>query len=108
MELDTLLKQAVEHASSDIFILAGFPVALKTKGAINPLDSEKLLPDGTLAMIGRIYELANRPMDRLVGTGDDDFSFSIPGLSRFRVSTYKQRGSFAASKGSLFAPPSFE
>ena len=28
--------------------------------------------------------------------GDDDFSFSIAGLSRFRVSTYKQRGSYAA------------
>lgn len=28
--------------------------------------------------------------------GDDDFSFSVVGLSRFRVSTYKQRGSLAA------------
>ena len=29
-------------------------------------------------------------------TGDDDFSFSIPGVSRFRVNAYKQRGSLAA------------
>ena len=35
-------------------------------------------------------------MERLLETGDDDFSFSLPGLSRFRVSTYKQRGSLAA------------
>ena len=29
-------------------------------------------------------------------TGDDDFSFAIPGVSRFRVSTFKQRGSYSA------------
>jgi twitching motility protein PilT len=28
--------------------------------------------------------------------GDDDFSFAIPGLSRFRVNAYKQRGSLSA------------
>ena len=34
--------------------------------------------------------------NHLLEHGDDDFSFSLPGLSRFRVSTYKQRGSLAA------------
>ena len=39
---------------------------------------------------------ADRNIDKLLKTGDDDFSFAIPGLSRFRVSAYKQRGSLAA------------
>ena len=38
----------------------------------------------------------NRNFDRFLEIGDDDFSFSIPGLSRFRVNTYRQRGSLAA------------
>ena len=38
----------------------------------------------------------NRDISRLHNTGDDDFSFSIPGLSRFRINAYKQRGSLAA------------
>jgi len=35
-------------------------------------------------------------MDAYTKNGDDDFSFAIPGLARFRVSTYRQRGSLAA------------
>ena len=35
-------------------------------------------------------------MESLLRTGDDDFSFSIPGLSRFRVSAFRQRGSLSA------------
>lgn len=48
-------------------------------------------------MILEIYELASqRDPKRLLEKGDDDFSFSLVGVSRFRVSTYKQRGSLAA------------
>ena len=48
-------------------------------------------------IIREIYEKAlDRDIDQLLKTGDDDFSFAIPGLSRFRVSAYKQRGSLAA------------
>ena len=35
-------------------------------------------------------------MTRIQEQGDDDFSFSIVGLSRFRASVMKQRGSLAA------------
>jgi twitching motility protein PilT len=35
-------------------------------------------------------------MERYIETGDDDFSFAIPGLARFRVNAYKQRSSLAA------------
>ena len=34
----------------------------------------------------------DRDMMNLLVHGDDDFSFAIPGVSRFRVSAYKQRG----------------
>ena len=55
------------------------------------------MPDSTEAFIRQIYELTHtHPIDDFLKNGDDDFSFAIPGLSRFRVSTYKQRGSLAA------------
>jgi len=96
MNLDSIIRDAVERSASDIFILAGFPVAVKQKGSLIPLNDERLLPDGTSAIIEEIYSVSKRPMDRLLNTGDDDFSFAVAGLSRFRVSTYKQRGSLAA------------
>jgi twitching motility protein PilT len=44
-----------------------------------------------------IYALAgDRPMQAFLSTGDDDFSFAIDGVSRFRVSVFKQRGTHAA------------
>ena len=58
---------------------------------------ERLLPKDTMEIIKDIYELAgNRSMDILLETGDDDFSFAVPGMSRFRVNAYKQRGSLSA------------
>ena len=51
----------------------------------------------TSEILEAIYQMANnRDISRLHNTGDDDFSFSIPGLSRFRINAYKQRGSLAA------------
>ena len=48
-------------------------------------------------MITRIYEIAkNRSMERILAHGDDDFSFAIPGVSRFRANIFRQRGSLAA------------
>jgi twitching motility protein PilT len=35
-------------------------------------------------------------MERLLADGDDDFSFSVPGVGRFRANTFRQRGSLAA------------
>lgn len=96
MELLTLLKGAVEKQASDIFVLASLPLSYKLNGIIVPQEDERVTPASASELIEKIYEQAGRPMDRLLETGDDDFSLAISGLSRFRVSTYKQRGSLAA------------
>ena len=55
------------------------------------------MPEQTSEILEAIYQMANiRDISRLHNPGDDDFSFSIPGLSRFRINAYKQRGSLAA------------
>ena len=91
------IKQAVESEASDIFLIAGMPYSCKVNGKILYKGDTKVLPDELDIAIEKIYELANnRSMDKVRETGDDDFSFSIKGLSRFRVSVMKQRGSLAA------------
>lgn len=97
MQLTEMLKEAVEKGASDIFIVSGLPLAYKINNSIQNQSEEKLYPDATRRMILEIYELASqRDTKRLLEKGDDDFSFSLVGVSRFRVSTYKQRGSLAA------------
>ena len=90
------LSYATENHASDIFIIAGRPLSVKIDGKMS-IFGERLMPDDTDHLIRQIYSMAgNRNIDPFLQTGDDDFSFSIPGLSRFRVNAYRQRGSLAA------------
>ncbi|MBE6598235.1 MAG: PilT/PilU family type 4a pilus ATPase [Ruminococcaceae bacterium] len=96
MNMNEYLSNAVEKGASDVFIIAGSALSCKIRGLFCNLDEKKLLPPDTKRMIADIYEMADRSMDGLEAKGDDDFSFAVSGLARFRVSTYRQRGSFAA------------
>ena len=90
------LKEAVSSQASDLFLVAGAPVSVKQDKHLRHLTEEKIFPQETRQLIEQIYQMANRPMDEYLRRGDDDFSFSSPGLARFRVNTYRQRGSLAA------------
>ena len=87
---------ATEHQASDVFFVAGKSPCEKLEGRIVPMAEDRLLPAHTEQMIREIYETAGRSMERFLQLGDDDFSFAVPGLARFRVNTYRQRGSMAA------------
>lgn len=96
MNAKELLQTATLAQASDIFIIAGRPLSYKVNGTICT-EGERLMPSDTEQLIREIFQLASdRSIDPFLTSGDDDFSFAIPGLSRFRVSTYKQRGSLAA------------
>ena len=94
--LKEYLELAVQDGASDIFLIAGSAVSQKLEGQIVPMEDEKIFPPQTKQLISEIYELAGKSMDEYMATGDDDFSFAVSGLARFRVNTYRQRGSLAA------------
>lgn len=90
-----LLEKAVSRKASDIFIVTGRPASMRINHALALADDQRLMPQDTQRLIKEIYALAERSMNQLLETGDDDFSFPIPGVSRFRASAYKQRGSLS-------------
>ena len=92
MPLMDILNDAVAREASDLLVFAGLPVSYKVSGRILR-EGERLLPAQTHALAQELYALAGRSMDTLLDTGDDDFSFAVPGLSRFRVNALRQRGS---------------
>lgn len=92
MSILEILKEAVSRAASDILIVAGLPVAYKVNGRILR-EGAPLGPPQTLDLVRDLYRMAGRGMDSFLGTGDDDFSFGMSGLSRFRVNALRQRGS---------------
>jgi len=90
------LDRAVREGVSDIFLVPGAPISCKREGLLVPMDQERLMPAQSEALISGIYGLAQRDMEPYRHAGDDDFSFAVPGLARFRVNAYRQRGSLAA------------
>ena len=97
MDVKEVLRKAVEEHASDIFIIAGLPISYRSNNVIIKEEGERLMPPETENYLEQIYELADhRDIDRLLKHGDDDFSFAVQGLSRFRVSAYKQRGALSA------------
>ncbi|MBQ9979721.1 MAG: PilT/PilU family type 4a pilus ATPase [Oscillospiraceae bacterium] len=90
------LAQAARQGASDLFIVPGAPVSIKLDGQLVPLEEEKVVPARGEELIEEIYNAAQRDSENFTRTGDDDFSFSVAGLARFRVNTYRQRGSCAA------------
>lgn len=96
MDFITILKNAVEKKASDIFIVPGIPISYKIDGIIQAQNSEKLQSDEAEKLLSEAYNEAERDITKFKATGDDDFSVSIKGLSRFRISAYKQRSSLSA------------
>jgi twitching motility protein PilT len=95
-EILKYLEAAVNNEASDIFIVSGLKISFKKDGVIWPGSDEVIMPETANRIVSELYALANRSIQSYAETGDDDFALSVKGLSRFRVSTYKQRGSMAA------------
>ncbi len=97
MDIQSILQQAVSDNVSDIFIVAGLPISFRKNGVIHKYNEDRLLPADTELLLKQIYELAgNREIESFEENGDDDFSFAIPGISRFRVCAYRQRSTLSA------------
>ena len=96
MEVIEYLERAVEDNAADVFLIAGGHVSEKVDRHIRLISQERLLPAQTEQLIAQLYELAGRSMDQHGRGMKDNFSLSVPGLARFRVNVFHQRGSLAA------------
>ena len=96
MDIEQILRRGVECGASDIFVVAGLPLTYKVQGE-QLRDTERYTPQDTEAFASEVYRLAGRePRCITGGETDDDFSFSLSGIGRFRVNMFRQRGSIAA------------
>ena len=91
MDLAELLKHAVDSSASDLHLTASRPPMVRISGKLLPsgYDSE-LSPDDTKALIYSI--LTDDQKAKFEEDHELDFSIGIPGVSRFRVNVFMQRG----------------
>ena len=97
MKMDDYLRLAVESKASDTFIIADAPASMKVNGEMRPIveGDQPLKGEDSYRLIQEVYMGARRSPETLQETGDDDFSYEIPEVARFRVNTYRQRGTYA-------------
>ena len=96
MTILEILQKAVGAGAADVFLVAGLPVTMKCDGRQQRLEGAKLLPDAIKELVDEIYALSGRDRSNLERGADDDFSFAVPHLGRFRVNVFRQRGTLAA------------
>ena len=98
MDVNEIMQQAVQNETSDIFIVAGLPLTFKVHGQQLRMEEQgMLLPKDTKELIMSLYEVARRDPARIEPEdADDDFSFALAGIGRFRVNVFHQRSSLAA------------
>jgi twitching motility protein PilT len=93
MDLNPLLRRAVELGASDIHLKVGLPPILRRDGAIAPLEESAIVADRDMEIV--LETVASRVPDRLQAfreTGDLDVAYQDEDLPRFRVNGFKQRG----------------
>ncbi len=95
MAILDILQKAVDIDAADVFLIAGVPVTYKCHGHQRRI-GDMLLPKDISVLTDEIYEVSKRDRTNLDRGIDDDFSFAVPHLGRFRVNVFRQRGSLSA------------
>jgi twitching motility protein PilT len=94
--IDELLERMVEANASDLHVTTGTPPAIRVRGEVERLEGfDALTGEETQQLLYRI--LSSEQQKHLELNRQLDFSYSIPGLARFRVNTYFQRESVGAA-----------
>ena len=86
-----LLRTMVQKDGSDLFITAGAVPSMKVDGEMTPLSNQSLSPQHTQVLVSAIMNDKQRA--EFEETQECNFAISLPGVSRFRVNAFTQRGS---------------
>jgi twitching motility protein PilT len=90
LDLDQLLRFAVEQGSSDVHVKVGARPRLRIDGRLREAAFDTVEPTDTERVAAAIMTPAR--LEEFQHTGEADFMYGIAGLGRFRVSAFRQRG----------------
>jgi len=91
MQIDDLLRTAIERKASDLHLKVGNYPCLRVDGELRPIsESPRVSPEDMLNMAFSM--MSNRQKQRFKETADLDLAYGVAGLGRFRVNVFQQRG----------------
>ena len=89
-----LLQRGARYRASDALFKVGQPPAFRVAGALHYLQGERLRAEHTLALAEIVLQ-QSRYRGELRDLYEYDTAYSVPGLGRYRVNVYRQRGTLA-------------
>lgn len=92
-DLSRYLSVMVQQGASDLFLSSGTPAGIKVQGTLRRLDEPALDGSQTQALAYSI--MRESQIKSFEATLECDFAIALPGLGRFRVNVYRQRGDVA-------------
>lgn len=92
MDFFELIKDGTEKKASDIHITVGLPTVYRINGDLVKMESVVFTPEDTEKMAMEL--LTDKQKEELIEKGEIDISFSVHGVSRFRINVFRQRGSY--------------
>ncbi len=92
MHINDILKAAAERKASDVHIKVGAHPVVRIDGKLQLLtEFKRLMQEDTIAMAFSM--MSSRQKERFKQFLETDIAYSVPGLGRFRVNIFQQRGS---------------
>jgi twitching motility protein PilT len=91
MELNEILQVALKGGASDIHLKAGLPPMFRVDGSLVPLKDGRRLPPEDIARMA-FSIMSELQKERFKNTNEVDLAYGVPGLGRFRVNVFQQRG----------------
>jgi twitching motility protein PilT len=91
LDLDQLLRQAVERGASDVHIKVGSPPYIRVDGRLERTEHATVSPVETERVAFAI--MPKQRAEEFIASSEADFAYSVSGLGRFRVNVMRQRGS---------------
>ncbi|MDX6508681.1 MAG: twitching motility protein PilT [Gaiellaceae bacterium] len=93
MELNALLRRAVELGASDVHLKVGRPPMLRRDGALGALEGYEALTSTELALaLNQLTNASPAKLETFNADGDLDLAYQDEDLPRFRVNVFRQRG----------------
>jgi twitching motility protein PilT len=93
VDVNELLRHLIEAGGSDLHCKVGSPPLIRVNGSLRPVPSTaELHPDDTEGFVTALLDDPTK-LREFADHGEVDFSYAIPGLARFRINAFRQRGS---------------
>src|SRR5690349_1680754 len=94
VDVDGALRHMFAAGGSDLHIKVPSPPMQRLNGILMPIpDTDKVMPDDSLGVLKYITRDHPDRFEEFMENGEVDFAYALPGVARFRVNAFRQRGS---------------